>query len=1133
LKQREKRLVSKLKSIIAMGAASVALWFPAVVKGEDKLSGCSVARRGAEIVLQSPAFLYTLDTEQGLRALSWQNLLAGRQISLGLGPEVALDFDTADRRIWISGWKHEGDRRTTHIFLPPDAQNKKLTLTLGGFGLYDYRVIEVQLNGQDVGQRHATGRWREPGEFNLGPDSKIHPQLRFGEDNILAMQCREPITRTKRMDDLGVTKDLPGRNTWPAQFEQYLTIGAPLSTPALRVQAVHDESTAQRGKLEVELQSQSGDVKTVVTYQWNTTEPVLHKFVEVWNQSPRERRLMNVRLGDYQTDAAVSDGEQGFPVYLGDEYFMSVAHPSGWAIGQNGRVLLRQYPGRMLPPGGRFQSMEVVCGVAGAGAARQTFLAHVRARSRRVLRGQDKPFAIYDSFGANEINGKEVEEYLLNEKYVLEMLDKLGRGKSEADYQFDYCNTHFWVDHNGDLEGFDPLRFPNGFARIKAKLDELGIKPGLWIDSSWAEWSIGGNPVAHCDFTHDPAYEDSFNGEVILCRASDPVRTMYSTAFAYHIREEGVRLIKCDNLRAICYNPNHPHLPGVYSTEAIQSAVIQTMRDWDAANSDVFIMLYWGYRSPWWLLDGDTIFESGLDMEAASPGPSPTLYARDGVTVGLDQGQWWRQDVPPLGKDSLGIWLSDWSWNSHIGKERWQDGFAMDLCRGSMLAQIWTDYDWLSVPERKQLAEFIALLKAQPKCFGNPRFILGNPWKREPYGYSCTDGKRAFLALNNCTWSDATLPLELNSKWGLPDGVQWDIYRWYPDRARLQGGTSAIALRPFEVVLLEAVPAGTPPALKRDFTLRPMPVGFSEPSSPIPLTVAYAQAAPTARAPTPWQILKTVSAVSANGAVLTPLADLSLLASGPNVTADTYTITANTDLTNVTAFRLEVLPDPSLPADGPGRAVNGNFVLSEFGVRAAPLAGASPLSAVTLQNAVADFSQESYGGWPAVAALDGNPATGWQIDPEEGAAHEAIFEAREPIRFPGGVKLAFALEQSSPAQHTLGRFRLSATDAKPPFRVMTDDRGELLLKGVLPASRHGGILVVTDSGRRIHLVDSQISGKEAPRPTPPRDAAWQVWRMAVGPSAASTDFALKAAKGPTEEQVRQSCKAYFIPAAEL
>ena len=145
---------------------------------------------------------------------------------------------------------------------------------------------------------------------------------------------------------------------------------------------------------------------------------------------------------------------------------------------------------------------------------------------------------------------------------------------------------------------------------------------------------------------------------------------------------------------------------------------------------EAFLILYWGYRSPWWLLHGDTLFDSGIGIEAASPSSQPAPYARDSVTQKLDQAQRHACDVPALGKDSLGIWLSDWAWNSSIGKERWQEGFVMDISRGSLLAQIWADNDWLSPPEWKQLADFLALLRAEPKCFENPHFILGNPHER-------------------------------------------------------------------------------------------------------------------------------------------------------------------------------------------------------------------------------------------------------------------------------------------------------------------------------------------------------------------------------------------------------------------
>src|SRR3712207_7146020 len=45
---------------------------------------------------------------------------------------------------------------------------------------------------------------------------------------------------------------------------------------------------------------------------------------------------------------------------------------------------------------------------------------------------------------------------------------------------------------------------------------------------------------------------------------------------------------------------------------------------------------------------------------------------------------------------------------------------------------------------------------------------------------------------------------------------------------------------------------------------------------------------------------------------------------------------SETDLKEITGIRLEVLADPRLPQNGPGRAKDGNFVLTEFELKAAP-----------------------------------------------------------------------------------------------------------------------------------------------------------------------------------------------------
>ena len=66
---------------------------------------------------------------------------------------------------------------------------------------------------------------------------------------------------------------------------------------------------------------------------------------------------------------------------------------------------------------------------------------------------------------------------------------------------------------------------------------------------------------------------------------------------------------------------------------------------------------------------------------------------------------------------------------------------------------------------------------------------------------------------------------------------------------------------------------------------------------------------------------------------------------------------AETDLTDITGVRLEVLTDSRFPSKGPGRAPDGNFVLTELELAAAPKADPKKTAPVKLQSPLADFSQ--------------------------------------------------------------------------------------------------------------------------------------------------------------------------------
>jgi hypothetical protein len=200
-----------------------------------------------------------------------------------------------------------------------------------------------------------------------------------------------------------------------------------------------------------------------------------------------------------------------------------------------------------------------------------------------------------------------------------------------------------------------------------------------------------------------------------------------------------------------------------------------------------------------------------------------------------------------------------------------------------------------------------------------------------------------------------------------------------------------------------------------------------------------------------WVPLEVEKATSSGGATLTKQADGSILASGKNPFPETYEVIAKTKLTGITAIRLEVLTDPSLPNHGPGRSKNGNFVLSEFKVSMRKDGLVGPSKAVTLQNPVADFSQD---GFNIAGAIDNNLDTGWAIDPSLGKDHVAYFEVKQPLGFAEGTVLTFKFEQRFKGkEHNLGKFRLSVTTAKPPLKLKGPPEGIAKILAVEKAQR--------------------------------------------------------------------------------
>ena len=142
---------------------------------------------------------------------------------------------------------------------------------------------------------------------------------------------------------------------------------------------------------------------------------------------------------------------------------------------------------------------------------------------------------------------------------------------------------------------------------------------------------------------------------------------------------------------------------------------------------------------------------------------------------------------------------------------------------------------------------------------------------------------------------------------------------------------------------------------------------------------------------------------------------------------DTYRVVLQPPAEPITGLRLELLKDETEPKGGPGRAANGNLVISE--VELAKLAGDGTRTPIKLATGTADHSQ---GGFPVADSIDGDSGTGWALLPAIGQDHAAVYTLAEPVTTADGEQLEVRIAQNYGTAHTVGKFRLAITTAKEP-----------------------------------------------------------------------------------------------------
>jgi hypothetical protein len=170
-----------------------------------------------------------------------------------------------------------------------------------------------------------------------------------------------------------------------------------------------------------------------------------------------------------------------------------------------------------------------------------------------------------------------------------------------------------------------------------------------------------------------------------------------------------------------------------------------------------------------------------------------------------------------------------------------------------------------------------------------------------------------------------------------------------------------------------------------------------------------------------WEVLTPGNLKADNGVTLKALPDGSVLAGGAMPASTFFELTASTQLKNITAFRMELIPDPSLPGGGSGRGKDGKGVVTLFEARVGS-------KKVDLSRITADFKSEESELNLVVRPVD-QLKRGWGVNPSMDKPHYAVIEPSRMLSPDGEMTFRIGSEYEGAL---VGRFRISVTDSLYP-----------------------------------------------------------------------------------------------------
>ena len=341
---------------------------------------------------------------------------------------------------------------------------------------------------------------------------------------------------------------------------------------------------------------------------------------------------------------------------------------------------------------------------------------------------------------------------------------------------------------------------PNEFREVRALAESYGASPGVWF----SPWGGYGQPKLNRLAAAGDTYETNERGFAL----SGPKYYEHFREMCLHmIRENGVNHFKLDG----CSGMAEP-APGSRFGSDFEAA-ISLIDELRAERPDIYINLTTGtWASPFWFSIADSVWRGNWDHDFCGVGTARQQWItfRDAMIYAHNV------KISPLcpinslmthgviyNKGARGLMTTE---GDDLADEIWSG-----LGLGTQMQEIYITPSMLQPHEWDTLAAAAKWTRANAATMVDSHWVGGDPAALEPYGFASWSPEKGILVLRNPSDSEQEFSFDPAAVFELPLGAPLRYALSSPKGDTLPaeacaGTATTLRLKPFQVVVLEAVP---------------------------------------------------------------------------------------------------------------------------------------------------------------------------------------------------------------------------------------------------------------------------------------------------------------------------------------